>query len=1107
VQRAPGGGFEAEVAISKDGIVATWTRDDTLRLWHLASRSLVRTIPGDILAKGNLVHPVKPVWDETSKEVLLVGGDGVLGVDVNGKQKLRPWAGESEKVQELHATSSGTARWIGLTYGSFRGLDAAGIGVFNLKSPEALGSDLAISNDGKWAIGGADKGIVRFALDTIPATTRVIPLPSKPTARDAVSAGQTLALSPTGDTAYVCMTSGKGEQLLFVSNLSGPPNIRPVKLLDEAAAGCSVAVTADGRLVVAAMGSSLVGIDARTATVRWRAPIANIVTSLAIDARGRTVVAGLYGGTIGVFDARSGNAVGELGESLRAPTFLAFQKNDTLLGASPINSMFGGADRRVALWSLQDGGLRESTQVSWGAEARLAEDGTLNVARSAPSTTCAKNEQTLSFAVGTLANGAPRGEGAGGTWPPAPSRDAILCLPAQSRSVAIEPRGGRVILEQRGAHPAYSVLDARGTSHPLSDVPPGGIGGTMLWFSRDGRWILGAPGVRGSWSNLHVWSALDGAKVGVFTADPADSPGITLGVRRRGYTAEDVSDDGSTLAIGSEDRVTLYELPSKRPIRTVELPPQASLTAVAMAPGPNRDVFAGLVDGTLVVSRENAALLQGESSGGAIKAIQARSDGVRVATVSDDGSLRIWAAPTVEPLAALLDFTDDEYLATTPRGAYAGTSEAADRVRWVFDSPTEGFSFQQFARTFQRSDLLAARLSSGGPDIAETIARPPRVEVVSPPPSRIAASGVSISAHVSSASTVTVLRAFVEGRPVAAKDVGAKTADVTLEIPLLPGGNTVTLVAFDDKGASSNPEAFEITATSATTSPPEVWIVAAGVGRYVHLAPESQLEAAVNDARSIASAFSAQAGPGKPFAKAHTTLLADDEVTPAALLGALSGLAAMKPADLAVVFLAGHGVKPRNKEMVFLTGSATLEIAKLDQASIGWNKIGAALATARGRVLVLVDACNSGHMSQDLIVPNSALADDLVQSQRAGVVVFAASKGRQLSWESGTSRGLVLSPDQESLVTAKSEIPAPGPAAGSKLNGSSPSVGHGYFTGAILRTLQTPSSDVDGDGAIELSELVSQVTLRVSKGTTGGQTPWVARRELFGDFIVARTPL
>jgi hypothetical protein len=210
----------------------------------------------------------------------------------------------------------------------------------------------------------------------------------------------------------------------------------------------------------------------------------------------------------------------------------------------------------------------------------------------------------------------------------------------------------------------------------------------------------------------------------------------------------------------------------------------------------------------------------------------------------------------------------------------------------------------------------------------------------------------------------------------------------------------------------------------------------------------------------------------------------------------VAGLSAMKPEDVAVVFFAGHGFKETDSsDMVFVTGGAELRAdgnglthESLVRDGVAWKDLGDAMAGARGRVVVLLDACHAGHVSQSVVVPNEALASSLVHDQRAGAVVFAASKGRQLSQEGGTSRGLVLAEAVQQEVHIQKEEP------------------HGYFTAALLAAMAEPATDRNGDGALQLSEIVDDVTRRVARASAGAQTPWVARRDLFGDFSLAPAP-
>ncbi len=51
--------------------------------------------------------------------------------------------------------------------------------------------------------------------------------------------------------------------------------------------------------------------------------------------------------------------------------------------------------------------------------------------------------------------------------------------------------------------------------------------------------------------------------------------------------------------------------------------------------------------------------------------------------------------------------------------------------------------------------------------------------------------------------------------------------------------------------------------------------------------------------------------------------------------------------------------------------------------------------------------------------------------------------------------------------------------------------------------MSDPASDRNGDGSLQLSEIIDEVTRRVTRQSRSKQTPWVARRELFGDFVLA----
>ena len=335
------------------------------------------------------------------------------------------------------------------------------------------------------------------------------------------------------------------------------------------------------------------------------------------------------------------------------------------------------------------------------------------------------------------------------------------------------------------------------------------------------------------------------------------------------------------------------------------------------------------------------------------------------------------------------------------------------------------------------------------------------------------------------------MRAFVDGRDVASQEL-ANGGDATLVVPLRPGDNRVTVLAFDALGFASNEAIAAVRSDRKDLARRDVWLVTVGVGSYPHLPDDKQLPAARHDAQGIADAFAKLAGddPKLPYARSHITTLLDDAVTPAAVTRAIDGLSEMKENDLAIVLFAGHGYKPRGEEMVFLLGtlgaSGHLTVGDVHASSIGWRALGAGLERARGRVVLLLDACQSGAITKDT-AHTEDMAEALLHDDRAGLLVFAAAKGRQPSLEPGSARGLVLDPVSRRAVSFD------------------PEASHGFFTGALLAALADPGTDSDRDGWVEMGELIDEVTERVALASHFEQVPWVAKREYFGDFVIAPT--
>jgi uncharacterized caspase-like protein len=238
-----------------------------------------------------------------------------------------------------------------------------------------------------------------------------------------------------------------------------------------------------------------------------------------------------------------------------------------------------------------------------------------------------------------------------------------------------------------------------------------------------------------------------------------------------------------------------------------------------------------------------------------------------------------------------------------------------------------------------------------------------------------------------------------------------------------------------------------------------------GVDHYEQM-PGADLRYAKRDVQVFSDSL--RSNQGKLYSTIEATTLTDAGATAETILNTLTGIIAKaEKNDLIMLSFAGHGTRGEDGKFYFLTSESTF--ASAGQNGLAWEEVSRILRESKAKVLVLLDACHSGGASQDIVIPNDAYASELMQTGKAGVVVLAASKGRQFSIES--------------------------PALGG---------GHGVFSYALTQMLTSRHADTDtnGNGLIELHELYSAVKADVMQRTDGQQTPWMARNEVIGNIVL-----
>ncbi|MCP3955034.1 MAG: hypothetical protein GY697_22865 [Desulfobacterales bacterium] len=411
-----------------------------------------------------------------------------------------------------------------------------------------------------------------------------------------------------------------------------------------------------------------------------------------------------------------------------------------------------------------------------------------------------------------------------------------------------------------------------------------------------------------------------------------------------------------------------------------------------------------------------------------------------------------------------------EYVLYDSNCFFDSTPEGSDLVVFRFQNPLRIASFASFERVYKRRQIVANRFA-GMRDTTLVI------------PKRLACPLVEIDEHKQTIKTqsgqlainaffpktdVQSLHVFLNGKPVQKINTKQKReARIIIKSLQGMGPNKVTLIGFNKFGIASSPRYFDVENVASQENLSNLHLLCVGISDYPHLKDTWQLNFAHKDAQTLAGVFKAQ--EGNLFGRVDSTIIVNKEANQHTILNAIKNLRQSTPNDIVIILLAGHGIVDSDGKFHFLTSASQTQ--DLKRGSVDWKLLSQEISQLSARVVIFLDACHSARIVNESISPNNTLAEQLFSGDKGGVIVFSASKGRQVSYESS--------------------------AVGN---------GAGYFTHALVQgiTKRAREADSDDNGYIEIMELVDYVRLAVEEGTYGQQTPWLTRVALFGDFPIAK---
>lgn len=570
-----------------------------------------------------------------------------------------------------------------------------------------------------------------------------------------------------------------------------------------------------------------------------------------------------------------------------------------------------------------------------------------------------------------------------------------------------------------------------------------------------------------------------------------DEPAITSVVSREGLNPPVVVSHG--LNVEEWD----YSNPK---VNGVDIKSQGKvLTSLSLAIEPNGNTFVlGTYEGLYHFGRNGEEIwFRGTEQAG--RRVNISGDGKIIVAALDDGTIHWYRLSDGKELLALLPHTDRKrWILWTPSGYYDASPGAEDLIGWHVnngkDNAADFFPASRFRNTYYRPDIIAKVLTTldeeesvrlanqeAGRKSVETSVKqmfPPVVTILSPAYGTEVTSSdiiVKYSIRTPSGEVVTGIKALVDGRPVQqergvqikGKDGVKVKGEEIREIKItIPERDCEISILAENKYSVSEPATVRIKWKGTVQKDefvikPKLYLLSIGVSKYEN--KELTLGLAAKDAKDFADAMLKQ--KDGIYRNVAAKVLTDGNATKDEILDGLDWIQKETTSkDVAMVFLAGHGVNDPSGIYYYLPANADIE--KLKRTGVAFTDIKNTVASLSGKTLFFVDTCHSGNVmgKRRGVTDITAVVNELSGAEN-GAVVFASSSGNQYSLED----------------TAW---------------------GNGAFTKALVEGI-SGKADYTGKGKISINMLDLYLSERVKELTKGKQTPTTTKPQTIADFPIA----
>jgi WD40 repeat protein len=477
-------------------------------------------------------------------------------------------------------------------------------------------------------------------------------------------------------------------------------------------------------------------------------------------------------------------------------------------------------------------------------------------------------------------------------------------------------------------------------------------------------------------------------------------------------------------------------------------------------------------------------------SPGPVNAVNISKNGRFALGAMGDGTVRWYRMKDGKELLAFFPHADRKrWILWTPSGYYDASPGAEELIGWHVnhggDEAADFFPVSRFRGTNYRPDVIAKTLETS--DEAEAIklanretgkkseevpvskTLPPVVTVLSPRDgSETSAREIEVRFEVRSASgePVSQTRILVDGRPVGkGQEIKPDPKDHNLlrAKVMIPEKDTEISIIAENKHGVSEPATVNLKWAGKVKEEefiikPKLYVLAVGVSKYED--KNLTLQFAAKDARDFAGSLLKQ--KDGLYRDVVVKVLTDEKATRDEIIDGFDWISKETTSkDIAVVFLAGHGVNEKGGVYYFLPVNANID--RLRRTGVPFTEMKNTVASLAGKTILFIDTCHAGNVLGARGAPTdiTGVVNELASAEN-GAVVFASSTGKQYSFED-------------------------------------PGLGNGVFTKAVVEGING-RADYTGKGKITVNMLDLYISERVKELTKGKQTPATAKPQTIPDF-------